>query len=61
MAEQFLTLMADLDEETQRMMSEWYGQLQKKGFDALIIIFVNMKKTSVRRICTGKTGIHFFF
>lgn len=30
MAEQFLTLMADLDEETQRMMSEWYGQLQKK-------------------------------
>ena len=32
MAEQFLTLMADLDDETQRIMGEWYGKLQAAGF-----------------------------
>lgn len=29
MAEQFLTLMADLDEESQAIMGEWYEQLKK--------------------------------
>ena len=32
MAEQFLTLMADLDEESQKIMSEWYSHLQEAGF-----------------------------
>lgn len=33
MAEQFLTLMADLDEESQNRMSLWYKELQEAGFD----------------------------
>lgn len=33
MAEQFLTLMADLDEESQNKMNYWYKELQDKGFD----------------------------
>jgi len=33
MAEQFLTLMADLDESSQALMSEWYNRLCKEGFD----------------------------
>ena len=32
MAEQFLTLMADLDEESQAFMGEWSEQLKKAGF-----------------------------
>ena len=32
MAEQFLTLMADLDKGSQRRMSEWYGELRREGF-----------------------------
>lgn len=32
MAEQFLTLMADLDENTQNTMSEWYNALKNAGF-----------------------------
>ena len=32
MAEQFLTLMADLDEESQMRMNSWYHALQKAGF-----------------------------
>ncbi len=32
MAEQFLTLMADLDEESQRRLSGWYNELRKAGF-----------------------------
>ncbi len=32
MAEQFLTLMADLDDETQARMSGWYHSLQEAGF-----------------------------
>ena len=32
MAEQFLTLMADFDEESQALMSEWSEQLKKAGF-----------------------------
>ena len=32
MAEQFLTLMADLDEDSQARMSRWYDELQKAGF-----------------------------
>jgi len=32
MAEQFLTLMADLDEESQALMSAWSEQLKKAGF-----------------------------
>lgn len=32
MAEQFLTLMADLDEESQKIMSEWYDTLKEAGF-----------------------------
>ena len=32
MAEQFLTLMADLDEESQAIMGGWYEQLKKSGF-----------------------------
>lgn len=32
MAEQFLTLMADLDDDTQECMSEWYRALKKAGF-----------------------------
>lgn len=32
MAEQFLTLMADLDEESQAIMGEWSDQLKKSGF-----------------------------
>ena len=32
MAEQFLTLMADLDENTQNTMSEWYNTLKNAGF-----------------------------
>ena len=32
MAEEFLTLMADLDDESQNIMSEWYGKLQEAGF-----------------------------
>lgn len=32
MAKQFLTLMADLDADSQRIMSEWYGGLKEAGF-----------------------------
>lgn len=32
MAEQFLTLMADLDEKSQAIMGGWYEQLKKSGF-----------------------------
>lgn len=32
MAEQFLTLMADFDEESQALMKEWHNQLKQKGF-----------------------------
>ena len=32
MAEQFLTLMADLDEESQKLMSGWYDTLKEAGF-----------------------------
>ena len=32
MAEQFLTLMADLDDEAQARMSAWYRSLQEAGF-----------------------------
>lgn len=32
MAEQFLTLMADLDDESQAIMGEWYEKLKKSGF-----------------------------
>ena len=32
MAEQFLTLMADLDEESQARMNEWYQILREAGF-----------------------------
>ena len=32
MAEQFLTLMADLDDEAQERMSGWYHSLQEAGF-----------------------------
>lgn len=32
MAEQFLTLMADLDDDSQALMGGWYEDLQKAGF-----------------------------
>ena len=32
MAEQFLTLMADLDDDSQQIMSEWYNTLKEVGF-----------------------------
>ena len=32
MAEEFLTLMADLDDESQLLMSGWYKELQEAGF-----------------------------
>lgn len=32
MAEQFLTLMADLDDDSQKIMSEWYNTLKEAGF-----------------------------
>ena len=32
MAEQFLTLMADLDDHSQILMSEWYSELKNHGF-----------------------------
>ena len=32
MAEQFLTLMADLDSESQARLSGWYNELRKAGF-----------------------------
>lgn len=32
MAEQFLTLMADLDDEAQALLSGWYHSLQEAGF-----------------------------
>lgn len=32
MAEQFLTLMADLDDDSQAVMSEWYETLKDTGF-----------------------------
>ena len=36
MAEQFLTLMADLDEESQAIMGEWSEHLKKSGFIGII-------------------------
>ena len=35
MAEQFLTLMADLDEESQKLMSGWYDTLKEAGFTGI--------------------------
>lgn len=32
MAEQFLTLMADLDDESQKLMGGWYDRLREAGF-----------------------------
>ena len=33
MAEEFLTLMADLDDKSQQIMSGWYEKLQAQGFE----------------------------
>ena len=35
MAEQFLTLMADLDDEAQALMSGWYDSLREAGFTGI--------------------------
>ena len=35
MAEEFLTLMADLDEDTQDLMSSWYNKLKEAGFSGV--------------------------
>ena len=35
MAEQFLTLMADLDDESQAIMSAWYNSLNQAGFKGI--------------------------
>ncbi len=35
MAEQFLTLMADLDDDSQRRMGEWYSALKQAGFSGI--------------------------
>ena len=35
MAEQFLTLMADLDDEAQALLSGWYHSLQEAGFNGV--------------------------
>lgn len=35
MAEQFLTLMADLDDEAQKTMGDWYGRLIRVGFTGM--------------------------
>ena len=35
MAEQFLTLMADLDDEAQVLLSGWYHSLQEAGFNGV--------------------------
>lgn len=35
MAEEFLTLMADLDNESQKVLGEWYGELQEAGFTGI--------------------------
>ena len=35
MAEQFLTLMGDLDEDTQNLMSAWYNILKNAGFTGI--------------------------
>ncbi len=35
MAEQFLTLMADLDGEAQALLSGWYHSLQEAGFTGI--------------------------
>lgn len=35
MAEEFLMLMADLDDESQKIMSGWYGKLQSEGFNGV--------------------------
>ena len=35
MAEQFLTLMADLDDDSQELMSGWYKNLQDAGFTGI--------------------------
>jgi len=35
MAEQFLTLMADLDDEAQALLSGWYHSLQEAGFTGI--------------------------
>ena len=35
MAEQFLTLMADLDIDSQNRMSEWYNVLKEAGFNGI--------------------------
>jgi len=35
MAEQFLTLMADLDEESQKIMGQWYDRLKDAGFSGV--------------------------
>ena len=35
MAEEFLTLMADLDDESQRILSGWYDKLRSKGFNGV--------------------------
>lgn len=32
MAEEFLTLMADLDDDSQKVLGEWYGKLKDAGF-----------------------------
>ena len=37
MAEQFLTLMADLDSESQARLSGWYNELRNAGFTGVLI------------------------
>lgn len=32
MAEEFITLMADLDDDSQTLLTNWYEELNQKGF-----------------------------
>lgn len=61
MAEKFLALMADLDENTQAQMSEWYKALQDAGFKGvqtpdlpyhitMAILPLDMEKEAVGRM-----------
>lgn len=61
MAEQFLTLMAVLDDESQKTMTRWYDELRAAAFHAIRADVKIRKNTKYYRIIPIVLGISFCF
>lgn len=50
MAEEFLTLMADLDDESQQIMSGWYGKRRPEYVRSYIELLRKISETDSNRV-----------